>query len=356
MPIMKSFLKDATTKSIDALAKHLDALHCAQKPGKQHRAPSKLTRDIGQIHIVFYGDVDHDPNPKQAAKLVARLLSSDLFCKLILNQCLLEFEAKKQSADIIAYIVRRCTRNRCDAYIGDRTDRRNGSNSIVDALFSEYAAFGSSIIHEMVKRPEMATMLLNLKSRSDTKSESDCDFADRLLTLAESDDFNVSSNAYRSLSALLLHAHSGLGRRVAAYLDSSFDRVVPRINSLVQRNNFVRQKQFLSLLYSLLTRESNYAVAMRYLSQKDNLAAVLLTMHKYRASSVSLEAYQVFKLFLATPRMSREVRVVLWNNKARLLALLSEFHSEKAKSDAVFAEDRRVVVLCVKSVSCADMR
>ena len=131
---MVSIFKNPVNKTVDSLAKHLDALE-SDDEDKRKKAISKLSDDIAQIHFILYGDSDKDPNPDHIQKLVPKLLQkdSDLFCKLAQYTTLFEFEAKKQTAGIMNYIIRRCSKYHADQYIKERTDEY-GHNVIIDCL------------------------------------------------------------------------------------------------------------------------------------------------------------------------------------------------------------------------------
>ncbi len=139
---MKSMIKGPINHSIETLTKHLNALHCDKNPEKQKRAPAKLTNDISQIHLLCYGDVDKIPNAEHATKLVYKLLDpkENLFMKLTNNIKYLEFDAKKQTSDILNYVIRRCNKNKSHCYINSKTDR-NGHNPIINVLFDQFSCF-----------------------------------------------------------------------------------------------------------------------------------------------------------------------------------------------------------------------
>ena len=135
---MASIFKNPVNKTVDSLSKHLDAL-LTDDEDKKTKAIAKLSDDIAQIHFILYGDSDKDPNPDHITKLVPKLLQkdTDLFCKLAQYTTLFEFEAKKQTAGIMNYIIRRCSKYHADKYIKDKTDKY-GHNVIIDCLLKGY--------------------------------------------------------------------------------------------------------------------------------------------------------------------------------------------------------------------------
>ena len=141
---LKSVFKNPVNKTIDSLSKHLDALSSDDEDKKQ-KAITKLSEDIANIHFILYGDSEKDPDPNNITKLVPRLIKTDdgdLFCKLAQYTTLFEFEAKKQTASIMNYIIRRCSKYEADQYIKDKTDK-NGHNVIIDCLLRGYVLIAS---------------------------------------------------------------------------------------------------------------------------------------------------------------------------------------------------------------------
>eukprot|EP01084_Bolivina_argentea_P227958 385087_1 len=355
---MKSMIKGPVTCSIESLSKHLKALHNSENTQKQQHAPSKLTNDISQIHTICYGTIDKMPNLTQSAKLVSKLLdpNENLFLQLTINLSNLHFDAQKQSCDILNYIIRRCNKNKSHQYINSKTDRHN-QNQIVSALFDQYEQHASSTLHEMAKRKEFTNMLLNIVQIPYKYTNSQNGYQDghqskhiveQLFELSENKCFNVSMNAYKTLYQLLINGHKEYVRQ---YLNNNFSVVFNGINKLIKKDHFVTQKQFLFLLRDLLTGKGNFEILKRYTSKKDNLAIIMNLMKKCKQNSISYEAYHIFKIFIANPNKDKDIMVILWKNKQKLVDLLVNFHENKIRDDEQFGEDKSVVIQCIKNIS-----
>lgn len=376
------------------LSKHLYALHDSSNLGKQTRAPRKLTADIASVHQTLYGDVENVPNPEDAAKLVSKLLDADtdLFMRLAQNVEFLEFDAKKQTADILDYIVRRCGRNEAHIYIQSKTNK-HGENPIITALLRQYSQNMSSTLHEMVRRPELSHMLLHqvritkhaaaakrvpISVADEAKYDSACsvssisinspmspsmateqhfnllpkkrevsDLVEELIELAQDPCFSVSNDAYNTLHQLLVYGKSD---EVCLYLQANYQRFFDRINKLICMDHYMNQRQFLKLLRDLFTKRQNYDIMMKYISRKSNLAIMMTLMKKYKDNAISLEAYDVFKLFVANPRKTNSIIVILWKNKHRIIELLRTFHDDQAQKDSGFAMDREMVTRHISAI------
>jgi len=396
-------MKSKVNRACDALSKHLDALHNESKPGKMERAPLKLTSDISNIHIILYGDVDNDrTNVGDATKTVQRIINKDLIIKLIENLKYLEFDAKKQTSDILNYIIRRCQQNKFYQHIKSKTNSMNGYNPIINALLTDYDHNKSNILYEMVRRKELTKMLLfdvklyasqksdcNYTSTSTSKSSStpiprayptspistssslsinsssdasfnsllststvvtEYDLVEKLIILSQDPCFNIASNAYRTLHQLLIFGHPSI---VTKYLSLNHEKLTKNINKLIKNesNGFFVQKQYLLLLRDILTNKGNYDVMIKYVSNKDNLAIIMTMMKKYKTNSISIEAYNIFKIFVANPKKERNVSIILWKNKQKLLDLLRNFHNKLADKNEAFSNERSILMQCLNDIS-----
>eukprot|EP01084_Bolivina_argentea_P304384 525646_1 len=116
----------------------------------------------------------------------------------------------------------------------------------------------------MAKRPELAAMLLNTiritrktaeskvnndeeKNESKTVME-ERDVVNELFVLVQKPSFQQSSDAYKTLQLLLTRNK----KSVPKYLEENYDKFFAQFNALIQSDNYVTQRQFLSLLSDLL--------------------------------------------------------------------------------------------------------
>merc|ERR1719445_1728127 len=368
---MTSIFRSPVGKAIEGLTKHLALLE-SDDEDKRSKAIVKLSDDIAAIHFILYGDSDKDPNPDHITKLVPKLLQpdTDLFCKLAQHTTLFEFEAKKQTAGIMNYIIRRCSKYGADAYIKGKTDK-HGHNVIIDCLLRGYhdqhlAQNVGSVLQEMAKRAELAPMLLNTiritrkkerpraaNAASDEKSADannsssqpeveeleERQVVDELFVLVEKPSFDVASDAYKTLSLLLTRNK----KLVPAYLNAHYTEFFAGFNRLIQSENYVTKRQFLNLLSELLLEKSNFALMIRYIAEKENLK-IAMTLLKSDSHAISHEAFHIFKVFVANPKKARDIHIVLWKNKDKLIQFLNNFLPEKAKEDEAFAEEKKIVI------------
>lgn len=82
---------------------------------------------------------------------------------------------------------------------------------------------------------------------------------------------------------------------------------------------------------------------MRYISDRQNLRTIMMLLSDPQPN-IQFEAFHVFKVFVANPQKSDEVKKLLINNKQRLINYLQRFHNDRA---GVFGVALRVH-MCVR--------
>jgi hypothetical protein len=88
-------------------------------------------------------------------------------------------------------------------------------------------------------------------------------------------------------------------------------------------------------------RSINFAVMMRYISDKSTLK-VIMQMLRHRQSNIQFEAFHVFKVFVANPEKPADIAEILAANKSKLIAFLQNFQNDK--EDEQFAEEKAMLV------------
>ena len=157
--------------------------------------------------------------------------------------------------------------------------------------------------------------------------------------LVQKPSFDIASDAYKTLQLLLTRNK----KLVPKYLETNYDKFFGQFNELIQSDNYVTQRQFLTLLSELLLEKTNFNLMIKYIGQKENLK-IAMTLLKNDSNAISHEAFHIFKVFVANPKKARDIHIVLWKNREKLVTFLENFLSDKAKEDESFAEEKKIVI------------
>ncbi|OIC42159.1 hypothetical protein A7L55_21370 [Acinetobacter baumannii] len=107
----------------------------------------------------------------------------------------------------------------------------------------------------------------------------------------------------------------------------------------------------MKLLGDVLLDRSNVAVMMRYVSSKENLR-ILMNLLRESSKNIQIEAFHVFKVFVANQNKPPEIVSILVANREKLLRFFSEFKTEK--EDEQFDQDKAQVVKEIASLEPRD--
>lgn len=106
---------------------------------------------------------------------------------------------------------------------------------------------------------------------------------------------------------------------------------------LLLSSSYVTKRQSIKLLGELLLDRANYVIMTQYVASGDNLK-LTMNLLKDDRKMVQYEAFHVFKVFVANPNKSDEVRRILIKNKGRLLKFLPSFLDGRTDDDQFLDE------------------
>merc|ERR1712060_863182 len=150
-------------------------------------------------------------------------------------------------------------------------------------------------------------------------------------------NFDIMSDAFTSLK-LLTTRHKGI---LSQWLEENYDTFFKKFNDLVSSKNYVSRRQSLKLLGEILLERKNRTVMIRYISDRENLK-LMMTMLKDKSKAIQFEAFHIFKVFVANPNQPYSVKLVLWNNKKRLIQYLGTFQADR--EDQQFIDEKNLVI------------
>ncbi|ETO08447.1 hypothetical protein RFI_28939 [Reticulomyxa filosa] len=161
------FSRAKTTGVVHSVLKHLSQLDNMRK---RNSAIEKLTEDLKSLQFMLYGDPDHEASIKEIQKLMPMLVETDdeghnLIYKLCKHLKELEFEGKKRAAQIICFVVRRCTKTDLPKYL--RTHSEMVQYLIEGFEDHQLAQHAGSVLQEMAKRSEIGPMLFDIRCNTE---------------------------------------------------------------------------------------------------------------------------------------------------------------------------------------------
>lgn len=308
-----------SSKSPYDLVKSLqEALAVLEKGDKKaEKAQEDVSKNLVLIKNMLYGTGDTEPQTDiGVAQLAQELYNSNVLLQLINNLSKIEFEAKKDVAQIFNNILRR--------QIGTRSPTVEYMCTKPDILFTlmkgyekhDIALHCGSMLRECSRYEALAKIMLNSPDYYN------------FFSYVEVATFDIASDAFSTFKELLTR-HKTLS---AEFLEANYDKFFECYEKLLNSENYVTKRQSLKLLGELLLDRHNFSTMTRYISSQDNLK-LMMTLLKNKSRSIQFESFHVFKVFVANPSKGREISSILYRNKDKLIDFLTKFQVDRSDDD-----------------------
>ena len=177
-------------------------------------------------------------------------------------------------------------------------------------------------------------------------------------------NFDISSCSMETLKLIFTAGSDGtffvgdenaqrrMAELAAAFLTRDYEmiwdqRFNPKL--LSDQSNYMTKRVALQILSAVLLTRSNYAIMIKYVNSRTNL---ILVMHLLRDTSphISLDAFHVFKVFVANPNKIPEVSKILEDNSLKLCAYLETLHQDREASDPQFRDEKALIISTLRSL------
>ncbi|RKP20235.1 calcium binding protein 39-like protein [Rozella allomycis CSF55] len=321
-----SFLFKPKLKSPQDLVKSTREAIIKLEQKSSEKATEEISKNLFSMKSIFYGEPDSEPSPENMANLAGELLSSDLLDLLVQNIAKLEFEARKDTAQIYTALLRR--------QVGVRSPTVEYILAHENILFSllkgyenqEIALNCGLILRECTRHESLAKLMLLSPSFN------------QFYEYVELPTFDIASDAFATFKDLLTK-HKSL---VADYLQNNYDLFFEKYTTLLNSNNYVTKRQSLKLLGELLLDRSNFDIMTKYISSVENLK-LMMNLLRDKSKNIQFEAFHVFKVFVANPNKTKPVLDVLFKNQEKLITFLSNFHNERS-DDEQFNDEKAYLI------------
>uniref|UniRef100_UPI00398F0C47 calcium-binding protein 39-like isoform X4 n=1 Tax=Pristiophorus japonicus TaxID=55135 RepID=UPI00398F0C47 len=260
----------------------------------EYRKAEKVTEEVSKSLIlmkeVLYGTSEKDPQTEAVAQLAQELYNSNLLTTLIAGLHMIDFEGKKDVAQIFNNILRR--------QIGTSTPTVEYVSSHMQILFMllkgyetpEIALNCGIMLRECIRHEPLTKIILD--------SEQFYDF----FRYVELSTFDIASDAFASFK----------------------------------------------LLGELLLDRHNYSIMSKYISKPENLK-LMMNLLRDKSRNIQFEAFHVFKVFVANPSKTQPVLDILLKNQSKLIEFLSKFQSDRT-DDEQFCDEKTYLIKQIRDL------
>jgi calcium binding protein 39 len=253
---------------------------CGEEGGKKSdKAAEEVAKHLQAMKVMLYGSADQEPQTEMVALLAQELYQNDMLLTLIANLHRLDFEAKKDVAQIFNNILKRQLGTRLPTVEYLCTQEEILVKLVVGYENPEIALNCGTMLRECIRHELLAKMILNGRHF--------CKF----FGYVEMSTFDIASDAFSSFRELLTK-HKYLS---AEFLEKNYDVVFQYYQKLLISENYVTRRQSLKLLGELLLDRNNFTTMSKYISNPENLK-LMMNLLRDPSRNIQFEAFHVFKV------------------------------------------------------------
>jgi len=331
MPLFGKSSK-SPTEVVKLLKESLTTLEKGGDSKKEGKAQEDVSKHLGSISTMLFGSENDQQSDIVLAQLSQEMYNSGLILLLLRNLHRIDFEGKKDSAQIFNNVLRR--------QIGTRTPTVEYICTTPEIVFTlcrgyeqqEIALNCGTMLRECIRYEALAKIVLH--------SDHFYDF----FKYVEVSTFDIASDAFATFKELLTR-HKMLA---ADFLEAHYDQVFQHYQQLLHSDNYVTKRQSLKLLGELLLDRHNFSVMTKYISNPDNLK-LMMNMLKEKSRNIQFEAFHVFKVFVANPNKPKPILDILLRNQEKLVDFLSKFHTDRSE-DEQFNDEKAYLIKQIKEL------
>lgn len=299
---------------------------------KAEKATEEVSKNLVAMKEILYGTNEKEPQTEAVAQLAQELYNSGLLGTLVADLQLIDFEGKKDVAQIFNNILRR--------QIGTRTPTVEYICTQQNILFMLLKGYESPeialncgiMLRECIRHEPLAKIILG--------SEQFYDF----FRYVEMSTFDIASDAFATFKDLLTR-HKLLS---AEFLENHYDKFFSEYEKLLHSENYVTKRQSLKLLGELLLDRHNFTIMTKYISKPENLK-LMMNLLRDKSRNIQFEAFHVFKVFVANPNKTQPVLDILLKNQSKLIEFLSKFQNDRTE-DEQFNDEKTYLVKQIRDL------
>ncbi|KAL0478867.1 calcium binding protein [Acrasis kona] len=294
----------------------------------------ELGRLFQQIKAILYGEGEVEPKKTDVQEAAKEANNTNLLQTIVQYLEHLDFEARKDAAQIYNNMLKLTIGGKLPMveYVHENKDILYMLMSFYER--TEIALLCGSMLRESLKHELLAKDMLNNTEQ-----------LYKIFNYVDLSHFEVASDAFATFKEILSR-HKPL---ISEFLDHNFDSFFLRYTKLLKSDNYVTKRQSLRLLGEILLDRSNFNIMKRYINKKDNLK-LMMNLLLDKRKNIQIEAFHVFKVFVANPNKDPEVVEILYNNKVKIVKFLKTFHEDKTE-DEQFIEEKALLISKINNIS-----
>ncbi|KAG2264635.1 hypothetical protein Bca52824_071714 [Brassica carinata] len=290
---------------------------------KRDEKMAELSRNIRDMKSILYGNSEAEPVAEACAQLTQEFFREDTLRLLITCLPNLNLETRKDATQVVANLQRQQVNSKLIA-----SDYLEANLDLMDILIEGFENTDMSLHYGAMFRECIRHQIV-------AKYVLESEHVKKFFDYIQLPNFDIAADAAATFKELLTRHKS----TVAEFLTNNEDWVIflDYNSKLLESSNYITRRQAIKLLGDILLDRSNSAVMTKYVSSRDNLR-ILMNLLRESSKSIQIEAFHVFKLFVANQNKPADIVNILVANRSKLLRLLADLKPDK--EDERFEADK----------------
>lgn len=287
----------------------------AKLDDKKGNGPEECGRLFKQVKGMFYGDDESEVDPSLVVAVGDELEHQDLLILIASNLGKFEFDSRQDAVQVFAAMMRRT----------------------LASLFSKLVLLTGEYLVKL--RPEVILILMKTSEDGDVglvaglilrdccKYEPICNYVlsspnfwHFFSVILGHKVFEVANDAFSTVKFCLTQ-HPQLALK---WLVANYDMFVHNINLMITCQNYVFKRSALKFVLVLVQTRDNQQFLTRYFDDSTNLKVVMMSLND-SLRNLAVEAFNLFKYFVAKPKKNQKVLDIVIRNKKNFMALFEHF-------------------------------
>eukprot|EP00538_Stauroneis_constricta_P000001 CAMPEP_0119551456 /NCGR_PEP_ID=MMETSP1352-20130426/4712_1 /TAXON_ID=265584 /ORGANISM="Stauroneis constricta, Strain CCMP1120" /LENGTH=518 /DNA_ID=CAMNT_0007597523 /DNA_START=38 /DNA_END=1595 /DNA_ORIENTATION=- len=163
---------------------------------------------------------------------------------------------------------------------------------------------------------------------------------------------NSSGSTNPAVAAMMEETARELAALSAECLNTNYEQIwEQRFNPklMSDKANYMTKRIALQILSTVLLTRSNYAVMIQYVNSRSNLIWIMKLLRD-TSPHITMDAFHVFKVFVANPTKIPEVTKILKDNKEKLCKYLETLHHDREQSDTQFRDEKALIIATIRGL------
>lgn len=300
-----SWFKGKKTSAI--VKKAVDALQnfgSTDDPKVKAEALETINKNFGRLNEILYKKKEGEEASQRALQLVTDISHSTLIMDGLNNMLALPVEQRKQFTNIFTGAIAHQTGAEYPVAISIQRDPKALDTLLNFYNYPELAVCAGDMLRLCVRHQALATMLLQPERLN------------KLFSFFTALNFDVSADSFCTFHDLILNAPNAKD-----YLSHNAKDIIERLHGTLDETKYAACRQSLKLIGEIIITFPEFQDI--YLTDQNNLIKIMKLMSS-SYKNIQMEAFDVFKLFVARQDKPEPILKILRANATKLITFIHD--------------------------------